>query len=121
MKSAMRSITTVIVLTSFTGCTTWTATQAPLRDLDGKTVRITTHEDVTHEGLLMHPDTLGSKVLIRGDDPSVLLVVDSSDVARTETRQMHAGRTAAVVLLGVGVAAAIALIYIISVFNDPNY
>jgi hypothetical protein len=121
VKRVLRSITTVIVLVSFTGCTTWTATQAPLRDLDGKKVRVTTRNDDVHEGLLMHPDTLGSRILIRGDDPSVLLIVDSSEVMKIETRKAHAGRTAGLVLLGVGVAATVGLIYVISVFNDPDY
>ncbi len=121
MKRTSRSITTVIVLVSFTGCTTWTATQAPLRDLDGKKVRVTTHDDAMHEGLLMHPDTLGSRILIRGSDPSILLIVDSSEVVKIETRKAQSGRTAGLVLLGVGIAATIALVYIISVFNDPEY
>ena len=121
MNSTMRSITAAIVLVSFSGCTTWTATRAPLRELDGKTVRITTHNDRMHEGLLMHPDTLGSKALIRGHDPSVLLIVDSSDVAKTETRQIHAGRTAGMVLLVVGIAAVLAVIQIRDIFNDVDY
>lgn len=121
MNLTSRRFITAILLVSFTGCTTWTATQAPLRELDGKKVRITTHDDGVHEGLLMHPDTMGSRMLIRGNDPSVLLVVDSSQVTKIETRKTHAGRTVGLVALGVGVVATIGLIWIISIFNDPDY
>ena len=121
MKRALRCITTMIVLLCLTGCSTWTVAQAPLRSLDGKTVRITTHKDVIHEGLLMHPDTMGSKVLIRGNDPAVLLVVDSAEVARAETGQLHTGRTAGLVLLVAGVAITVAVIEISAIFNDVDY
>lgn len=121
MNTTLRSITAAIVIVCFTGCSTWTATRVPLRSLDGKTVRITTHNDVIHEGLLMHPDTMGSRVLIRGHDPAVLLVVDSLEVAKAETRQLHAGRTAGLVLLIVGVAVTVAVIEISAIFKDVDY
>lgn len=121
MNPTLRSITVAIVLVSFTGCSTWTVTAAPLRKLDGNTVRITTHKDVIHEGLLMHPDTMCSKVLIRGHDPAVLLVVDSAEVAQTETRQLHSGRTVGLVLLVAGVAITVAAIEISAIFNDVDY
>lgn len=121
MNFVLRRVIAAMLLLSFTGCTTWTTTQAPLTALDGRTVRVTTHGDESHEGLLMHPDTLGSKVLIRGHDPAVLLVVDSAEVAKIETRQVHAGRTAGLVLLSVGVVLVIAAIQLASIFNDVDY
>lgn len=102
------------------GCTTWSATQVPLTSLDGKKVRVNTEAGERFEGLLLHPDTLGDRVLICGRDNTRPLVVDTSTIKSAETRKINTGRTAGLVLLGVG-AVVFTIVQIKMIFNDVDY
>lgn len=110
----------IVATLHFVGCTSWTATNSPIVALDCRKVRLTTDEGVRYEGLLMHPDTMGSRVLLRMHDASHPLVVDTSTVRFVEVRRVNAGRTAGLSLLGVG-AVVFTIIQIKMIFNDPNY
>lgn len=102
------------------GCTSWTATNSPIVTLDGRKVRLTTYTGERHDGLLMHPDTLGSRVLLRTHDVSHPLVIDTSAVISAEIRTINSERTAGLALLGVG-AVVFTIVQIKMIFNDPDY
>ena len=68
----------------------------------------------------MHPDTLGSRVLLRTQNASLPLVIDTSTVKSVEIRSINTERTAGLALLGVG-AVVFTIIQIKMIFNDPDY
>jgi hypothetical protein len=115
-----RSIVAFLVSYLIVGCTSWTATQAPLTSLDGRKVRVSTEDGERFEGLLMHPDTLGERVLICVSDNSRPLVIDTSTIKSAEVRKVNGERTAGLVLLGVA-AVVFTIVQIKMVFNDVDY
>lgn len=110
----------ILATLHFVGCTSWTATNSPIVTLDGRKVRLTMDTGERHDGLLMHPDTLGSRVLLRTQDVAHPLVFDTSSVNSAEIRTINSERTAGLVLLGVG-AVVFTVVQIKMIFNDPDY
>lgn len=115
-----RWIAAVLISNLIIGCTTWSATQSPLTSLDGKKVRVSTEAGERFEGLLLHPDTLGDRVLICVRDRTRPLVVDTSTIKSAEVRKVNTGRTASLALLGVG-AVVFTIVQIKMIFNDVDY
>lgn len=110
----------IVAALHLVGCTSWTATNSPIVTLDGRKVRLTMDTGERHDGLLMHPDTLGSRVLLRTQDAVHPLVIDTSTVISTEIRQLNEGRTVGLVVLGVG-AVVFTIVQIKMIFNDVDY
>ena len=117
MGLTLRRIATLITLLNFVGCTAWTATHEPLRDLEGEKVRLTTVGGVKASGVLAHADSAGAAVLVEGRE--LRIVVDTGKVIGVEKRSFQAWPTVA---LGVVAAGAVTLILIkVLVFDDPDY
>jgi hypothetical protein len=120
MKATASRLLLMVVVFSLTRCTSWTVTQSPVITLDGRRVRLTTESGERHDGLLLHPDTMGSRVLLRAQDASHPLVIDTSTVITTEIRRLNEGRTVGLMLLGVG-AVVFTIVQIKMIFNDVDY
>jgi hypothetical protein len=120
MNHRLRLLIMAATVFGLIGCTTWSASHAPLGSLDGKRVRLTTREGEQVEGLLMHPDTLSSKFLLHQHDTSWPLVVDTSSVASVDVRALHEGHTVGLVLLG-AVAVVLTIIQIKLASLDPKF
>jgi hypothetical protein len=112
--------TTALALANLVGCTTWTATKSPLVELDGRKARLTTRDGNRFEGLLLHPDTLGPRILLLECDATLPLVIDTSTIVAIEKRGIHEGHTVGLALLCVGaIVTTIGQIWLS--FQDPDY
>lgn len=84
---------TVLIL-YVTSCTSWQATQLPLRDLEGNRLRLTTRDSTKVTGKLVHADSLGMVVLDEPFPQRFRVIGDTSRVVGIETRAFSAAQTA---------------------------
>ena len=94
-----RHITRIVVLSlvlNMTGCATWTMTQTPLKDLEGKKVRLTTETGTRVAGKLIAADSLGFAVLHR-KWWAPKASIDTTTIAKIERRQFSTSRTVALI------------------------
>lgn len=113
-------ITVTLTLINLSACTAWKATQAPLPDLVGEYVRVTTSDGQRLAGNLSDADSLGSAVLRRSSREKEGVMVDTTAISLVEKRAMHAGKTTGLVLLALS-AVGLVLWQIHLVFSDPDY
>lgn len=99
MRSVLIRCGIALLVMSFVNCSSWRATQAPLREMEGDNVRVTTKEGGKQEGRLLHADSLGFAVLHCSYCEPRVVAIDTSKIAGVEKRVHSAGRTAALVLV----------------------
>ena len=94
-----RHITSIVVLSlvlNMTGCATWTMTQTPLKELEGKKVRLTTETGTRVAGKLIAADSLGFAVL-RPKWWAQRASIDTTTIAKVERRKFSTSRTVALI------------------------
>lgn len=99
MRLALVRCGIVLLSMSFVNCSTWRATQAPLLEMEGDNVRVTTSGGEEQEGRLLHADSLGFAVLRCSYCKPRVLAIDISTITGVEKRVLSPGRTAALVLI----------------------
>lgn len=91
-----RHFMVVLLTLNMVGCSTWTTTRAPLGGMEGKRVRVTTHEGDRIIGRLVRADSSGCAVVQH--TYKTQNVVDTSNIASVERRKFSTGRTVGLVL-----------------------
>ena len=94
---------------SLVNCTAWRATQAPLSELKGKTVRITTSGGERKDGELVNADSLGLVVLHNGPPHPRDFTLDTTTIAIVEKRVSNPGGSVALVISAVLVIGLLVL------------
>ena len=87
----------VLLVICLANCSAWHATQAPLPELAGKKIRVTTRGGDKQEGKLVQADSLGFAVLQDGSLKSGASTIDTTTIVVVEKRGFSAGRTFALV------------------------
>lgn len=89
MRSILKRVALVLCLLIFAACTSWwQATQQPLRELEGKRVRLTTRDSTKVTGALFLVDSLGMVDLyVAGPNPRSVLF-DTSQIVRVEKHRI---------------------------------
>jgi hypothetical protein len=96
MRCHMASIVVLSLVLNMTGCATWTTTQAPLKELEGKKVRLTTTEGTRVAGRLIAVDSLGFAV-VRRKLWAPRASIDTTTIAKVERRKFSTSRTAVLI------------------------
>ena len=113
MRMLIRQVGVALLLVALTNCTAWRSTQAPMTELVGKKIRLTTTDGDKTTGVLINADSVGFVVLRSPSYKSRALAIDTTTIVVTENRAISpVGTIAAVsviVLLGVLCVAVIGL------------
>jgi hypothetical protein len=98
-----------LLVISLVNCSAWHATQAPLSELEGKHVRITTNEG-RQEGKLADADSLGFAVLHRAFSKPSVLTFDTTMITVVEKRVFSTSRTVGMAMIPVGLVLVLGLV-----------
>lgn len=99
MISIIRRASITALIMNLIGCSSWTATQQPLADLEGKQVRVTMIDGTRADGRVDLSDTLGVPILQRRFDRPRTVAIDTALVMGIETKELRWDRTVALILL----------------------
>lgn len=109
MRQPIRSILIALLAVQLAGCTSWQVTGQPLKELEGKQVRLRLDDGRRLQGRLVPADSLGMPVLQPQALDSARIQIDTALVATVQQRKFSAGRTMALVIPVVAVMTLIAI------------
>lgn len=107
-----RKFTVMLLIINMAGCTTWTATHAPLGDMMGRRVRVTTRDGERIAGRLVTTDSLGVAIVHCPYEKPRDFAIDTAAVVFVEQRQFSPERT-----LGLAAALTVVTIACISIYE----